>query len=66
MHCKGCSNLIKMSLEDEGLTDVVVDIETNSGKFNKPENDSTDTKTKLDAIFSTLPGYAYTDLKEAE
>ena len=39
MHCTGCSSLIKMSLEEAGLTNANVDIKTNSATFESSLNE---------------------------
>ncbi|MBM3710228.1 MAG: cation transporter, partial [Actinobacteria bacterium] len=33
LHCASCSNLVKMSFEEEGLENVNVDIGTNTAVF---------------------------------
>ncbi len=63
MHCTGCSNLIKMALEDEGLTDVNVDIKTNISVFESILNDKSQVKKVLDKVFADLQGYSYSDIK---
>ena len=63
MHCTGCSSLIKMSLEDEGLTDVNVDIKTNSAIFNSSLNDKSKIKEVLDKVFADLQGYSYSNIQ---
>jgi copper chaperone CopZ len=47
MHCTGCSSLIKMTLEDEGLTNVNVDIKTNTATFESSLNEPSKVKEAL-------------------
>jgi copper chaperone CopZ len=63
MHCTGCSSLIKMSLEDAGLTDVNVDIKTNSAIFDSSLEDESKIKEVLDKVFADLQGYSYTNIQ---
>lgn len=63
MHCTGCSNLIKMTLEDEGLANVDVDVKTNSAVFDSSLNDKYKVKEVLDKVFADLPGYSYTNIQ---
>jgi copper chaperone CopZ len=59
MHCTGCSNLIKMTLEDNGLAKVNVDVNTKSATFESSLNETSKVKEVLDKIFADLPGYSY-------
>ena len=63
MHCTGCSSLIKMTLEEEGLTEVNVDVNTNSAAFASSINDKSKVKEVLDKVFADLPGYSYTNIQ---
>ena len=63
MHCTGCSSLIKMTLEDEGLANVDVDVKTNSAVFDSSLNDKYKVKEVLDKVFADLPGYSYTNIQ---
>jgi copper chaperone CopZ len=64
MHCQGCSNLIKMTLEDEGLKEVHVDIATGTGSFETPVKDQTQVTAELNEAFAGLSGYTYENLTE--
>jgi copper chaperone CopZ len=64
MHCRGCSNLIKMTLEDEGLKEVQVDIATGTGSFETPAKDPKQAEAKLNEAFAALSGYTYENLTE--
>jgi copper chaperone CopZ len=63
MHCTGCSSLIKMSLEDEGLLNANVDVNTNSATFESSFNEASKVKAILDKVFTDLPGYSYTNIQ---
>ena len=52
-----------MTLEDEGLTDVNVDVNTNSAAFASSINDKSKVKEVLDKVFADLPGYSYTNIQ---
>jgi copper chaperone CopZ len=63
MHCTGCSNLIKMTLEDEELANANVDINTNMATFESSLNEISKVKKVLDKVFADLPGYSYTNIQ---
>ena len=63
MHCKGCSNLIKMTLEDEGLANANVDIKTNSATFESSLNETSKVGVSLDKVFADLSGYSYANIQ---
>ena len=63
MHCKGCSNLIRMTLEDEGLASTNVDIKTNSATFESSLNETSKVKEILDKVFADLSGYSYANIQ---
>jgi len=63
MHCTGCSNLIKMTLEDEELANANVDINTSSATFESSLNETAKVKAVLDKAFADLPGYSYTNIQ---
>jgi copper chaperone CopZ len=63
MHCAGCSNLIKMALEDEGLDNSNVDINTNLATFESSLNEKFEVKEVLDKVFADLPGYSYANIQ---
>jgi copper chaperone CopZ len=62
MHCMGCSSLIKMTLEDEGMTDVNVDLKTNIATFSSSLEDKVKVKEILDKVFADLQGYSYKNI----
>lgn len=63
IHCSGCVNLIKISLEDT-FENVNVDQESKIAEFTS-EKQIDEVKNNLDRIFDELKqlGYEYTDLK---
>jgi copper chaperone CopZ len=63
MHCTGCSNLIKMTLEDEGLAKADVDLKTNSATFESSLIEISKVKEILDKVFTDLPGYSYANIQ---
>ena len=63
MHCTGCSNLIKMTLEDKGLANANVDVNTSSATFESSLNETSKVKVILDKVFADLPGYSYTNIQ---
>ena len=63
MHCTGCKNLITMSLEDEGMTNVHVDEKAGRATFTS-DRDATALSVTLDRIFSELKEYSYSVLTE--
>jgi len=63
MHCTGCSNLIKMTLEDEGLANANVDVNTSSATFESSLNEISEVKEVLDKVFTDLHGYSYANIQ---
>jgi len=63
MHCTGCSSLIKMSLEEAGLTNANVDIKTNSATFESSLNEPSKVKEVLNKVFTDLFGYSYKNIQ---
>lgn len=63
MHCKGCSALVKMSLEDEGFKDIDIEIKTNTGVFESNLSDVSKVEEILQRVFADLPGYSYKNIK---
>jgi len=61
MHCSGCENLIKMSLEEAGFKDIEVFMNTNSAAFSTNQDLSL-IKESLDKIFSAFEEYKYSNL----
>ncbi|MBM3707932.1 MAG: cation transporter [Actinobacteria bacterium] len=64
LHCAGCSNLVKMSFEEEGLENVNVDIGTNTAVFDIDLASLSEVDGLLKKIFKDLPGYGYKNIKK--
>lgn len=64
IHCNRCVNLIKMTLEEQGLTNVVVDQEKNTAEFTSKmvDADNQTIKDLLDKAFAELQTYSYLNL----
>ena len=52
-----------MTLEDEGLANANVDVNTNSATFESGLNETSKVKEVLDKAFTDLPGYSYTNIQ---
>jgi copper chaperone CopZ len=63
IHCTGCSNLIKMTLEDEGFTNANVEVKTNSATFDSNLNETSKVKEVLNKVFADLSGYSYRNIQ---
>jgi len=62
IHCSGCVGLIKMSLEELNLNEVIVDKDENIVDF-KSEKSSIELTQLLDNVFSKdLESYHYSNL----
>ena len=63
MHCSGCKNLIQMTLEEQGLTNVQINLDLSEGSF-----DSEESKINLESLlnnsFKELKKYSYSQLTE--
>ena len=64
MHCQGCGNLIKLTLEDEGFKEVTVSLEKETGDFETDSDKTEAVKAKLDEAFTGLSGYSYDHLQQ--
>lgn len=66
MHCDGCTNLIKMTLEDDlGFKDVSVSLQNNEANF-ETEQDYEKVGEQLDSIFKKdLTDYKYSNLTQS-
>jgi len=63
MHCTGCSNLIKMTLEDEELSNVIVNATTGDATFESSLAEIAKVKTVIDKAFADLSGYSYSNIQ---
>jgi copper chaperone CopZ len=62
MHCSGCKNLITMSLEDAGLTDVFVDPDKSLALF-KSVLSKEEIENLLKSVFTELKEYSYSNFQ---
>lgn len=63
MHCNGCKNLITLSLEELGYTNINVDLEKQTATFTT-QKEKDDVKTDLEKIFiEDLTNYEFKDLE---
>lgn len=62
IHCSGCINLIKLSLEEANLENVEVDSQTNTAVF-KSSKEAEELKALLNNVFSDLNNYQYFNLQ---
>ncbi|MEI6462538.1 MAG: hypothetical protein WCO33_02610 [bacterium] len=65
IHCNGCVNLIKMSFEDEGFTDIQVKQDSNKASFISPDPIE-QVNTILTKVFNELKEYKYSNLQILE
>ena len=62
MHCSGCKNLISITLEDLGYSNVSVSLENNFATF-QSDKDLKELKLQLDKAFAEdLKEYSYSNL----
>lgn len=61
MHCSGCENLIKMSLEEIGFSNITISLKDNLATFDSLENLEA-VKNILDSTFSNFDKYKYLNL----
>lgn len=61
MHCSGCENLIKMSLEEANFDDIEVSMKNKVSTFSSQQELSA-VKKYLDNIFSAFNEYRYSNL----
>lgn len=61
MHCSGCENLIKMSLEEANFDDIEVSMKNKVSTFSSQQELSA-VKEYLDNIFSAFNEYRYSNL----
>lgn len=65
MHCSGCVNLIKMTLEDEGFTNVTVSLDQQIAEF-ETNKEKDIVESKLSKAFEPFNQYKYSDLQVVE
>jgi copper chaperone CopZ len=65
MHCTGCVNLIKMSLEDAGFDNVEVDLNKHIAVF-ESSREKPEVERLLGITFKELNDYKFSSLKITE
>jgi hypothetical protein len=63
MHCSGCTKLVSMSLKDENLEAVSVDLATHSATFESDEK-APAVQAKIDRIAAELGDYQFASVRE--
>ncbi len=63
MHCSGCTKLVTMSLNDENLKAVRVDLATHSASFESDEKVQA-VQGKIDRVASELSDYKFAPVRE--
>lgn len=64
MHCNGCTTLVEMSLKEEKLKAVRVDLATGSATFESDEK-APEVQARIDRVASELGDYTFSSLQEA-
>ncbi len=64
MHCSGCSNLVAMSLKEQNLKAVRVDLATHSAAFESDET-TPQVQARIDSVAAELGDYTFAAVREA-
>ena len=64
MHCGGCTKLVTMSLKDENLKAVHVDLATHSATFESDEKRQ-EVQARIDRVAADLGDYKFAPVREA-
>jgi copper chaperone CopZ len=59
IHCMGCVNLIKLTMEEHGFTDVDIDQISGSGQAQSVRNNLGEAAKDLESAFSELGDYSF-------
>jgi copper chaperone CopZ len=62
IHCHGCVNLISLTLEDHGFSNIKIDTASGSGTAETPVEDFSVVKNKIEEAFKELPDYKLADV----
>ncbi len=65
MHCQGCSNLIKMSLEDANIQQVIIDVKTGVALF-ESDQPKQHVEKILGDVFADFETYAFSNIKQLD
>jgi|GEM_PF-1670354 copper chaperone CopZ len=57
MHCKGCANLIMLTMEDHGFSNIKIDAESGAGSVATDLTDISQAEKTLVEAFKELPDY---------
>ncbi len=64
MHCSGCTRLVAMSLTDEDLKQVSVDLAKNRATFESDEQQEA-VQARIDRVAADLTDYTFAPVKSA-
>ncbi|MBM3700382.1 MAG: hypothetical protein FJW68_05640 [Actinobacteria bacterium] len=64
IHCKGCLNLIKLTLEEYGFTDVDIDIAEATGIVHDNERTFDEAKKDINTAFAEMEKCTVADIKQ--
>ncbi|MBM3706650.1 MAG: hypothetical protein FJW66_09020 [Actinobacteria bacterium] len=63
MHCRGCSSLIKLTMDEAGFDSTVIDHKSGIAIFKSGLPGVWQVEKMLDKVFSEIPGYFYKNIK---
>ena len=66
MHCSGCANLIMLTLEDLGFSEIIIDTGSGTGIAQTYLNDLLQVEKKLAEASKELPDYEIYDVKKKD
>ena len=64
MHCSGCTRLVAMSLADEDLKEINVDLNLNRATFESDEMPEA-VQAKIDRVAADLTDYKFAPVRDA-
>jgi copper chaperone CopZ len=62
IHCHGCVNLITLTLEDHGFSNIIIDTASGNGTAEIKNEDFSAVQKKLEEAFKELPDYKLADV----
>jgi len=66
MHCMGCVNLIKLTLEEYGFTDVEIERAEATGVVQTDKHTFDEAKKDINAAFAEMEKYSVNDINQLE
>lgn len=66
IHCMGCVNLIKLTLEEYGFKDVEIDRAGATGVVQTDEHTFDEAKKDINSAFAEMEEYSVNDIKQIE